>query len=85
MWNLYGIKGDNRKLAATFDSEAQLRSYVQWAILKKNDDGTFKFEQKTPLTGCTAYEYDNPNVDETSLEEKNANPNVVHNPSPGML
>ena len=85
MWNLYGIKCDNRKLAATFDSEAQLRSYVQWSILKKNDDGTFKFEQNTPLTGCTAYEYKQSNVDEASLEEANADPNLVHNPSPGML
>lgn len=85
MWKLFGIKGDNRKLVATFDSEAQLRSYVQWAILKKNDDGLFKFEQKTPLTGCTAYDYAHSDVEKASLEENNSNSKVVHNPSPGML
>jgi len=81
MWNLYGIKGGKRKLVATFDSEAQLRSYVQWAILKRASDGTYKFEQKTPLTGCTDYEYSR-SEDEPESEES---ADVVHNPSPGML
>lgn len=81
MWNLYGIKRDERKLVATFDTEAQLRSYVNWAILKRNEDGTYKFEQKTPLTGLTSYDYEeaavSPNADASS--------ETVHNPSPGML
>ncbi|MBI1311156.1 hypothetical protein GC176_07590 [bacterium] len=78
MWNLYGIKRDQRNLVATFDTEAQLRSYVQWAILKRDDDGSFRFEQKTPLTGCTSYDFDDAPLDSESAE-------VVHNPTPGML
>lgn len=77
MWNLYGLKGDRRQLVATFSSEAQLRAYVQWAILKKNDDGTYKFEQKTPLTGCSSYDYEETSAADTA--------DVVHNPSPAML
>ncbi|MFT5326714.1 MAG: hypothetical protein ACI8P0_004596 [Planctomycetaceae bacterium] len=80
MWILYGVKRDDRKLVATFGSEAQLRAYVQWAILKKNDDGTLKFEQKTPLTGCTAYDFQ-----QASSDEEAVSADVAHNPSPAML
>lgn len=80
MWNLYGVKRDQRELVATFSSEAQLRAYVQWAILKQNEDGTMKFEQKTPLTGCSNYNYE-----KVSGGEENADVDVVHNPSPAML
>ena len=46
MYFLYASKaGKTRKLAATFDSEQQLRAYVGWATLQQNPDGTSKFEQ----------------------------------------
>ena len=79
MFALYGIKQGDRNLVATFDSEPQLQAYVRWATLSKSPDGTFKFEQKTPLVGCTAYEYQR--VDDSEADEWD----VPHNPSPGML
>ncbi len=81
MWNLYGMKRGQRNLVATFDSEAQLRSYVQWATLSRGDDGVLRFEQKTPLTGCTSFDFE-----EAAREEGSpASEDVVHNPTPGML
>ena len=50
MHYLYGSKpGIARKLVATFDSEPQLRAYVNWATLAKHADGTSRFEQGQPL------------------------------------
>ena len=78
MWNLYGIKGDNdRRIVATFGSEQQLLAYVSWATLRRNEDGTFKFEQKTPLTGCVKYDYSRASRDELI--------DVPYNPTPSML
>lgn len=80
MYYLYGSKpGVERKLVATFDSEPLLRSYVSWATLKTNPDGTAKFEQGTPLTGYQQWVASpTPLTDEDPTE-------VVHNPSPSML
>jgi hypothetical protein len=80
MHYLYGSKpGVERKLVATFDSDAFLRSYVSWATLKENPDGTAKFEQGTPLTGFVRWE-----ASPTPLTEEDET-QVVHNPSPSML
>jgi hypothetical protein len=51
MYYLYGSKpGIPRKLAATFDSEQQLLSYVRWATLARTGD-VYKFEQGIALVG----------------------------------
>ncbi len=80
MYYLYGSKpGVPRKLVATFDSEPQLLAYVAWATLKKNPDGTAKFEQGSALASCHAWE-------KSSKPLTNDDPaQVVHNPSPSML
>ena len=80
MYYLYGSKTSApRKLVATFDSKPLLLSYLHWATLKTNPDGTKKFEQGSPLVGYTGYVYS-----AQPLTEDNPN-EVVHNPSPSML
>jgi hypothetical protein len=80
MHYLYGSKpSSQRKLVATFDSAPQLLAYVRWATLQDNLDGTRKFEQGSPLVGCTNYEHS-----EKPLSEEDAT-QVLHNPSPSML
>ncbi len=79
MWNLYGTKSDgDRHVVATFGSEQQLLAYVHWATLAANEDGTYKFEQKTALTGCTSYEYSQNEYPQEGLD-------VPYNPTPTML
>ena len=80
MHYLYGTKsGKPRKLVAIFDSEPLLLSYLHWATLKTNPDGTKKFEQGSPLVGYTGHEHsDRPLTDDDPNQ-------VVHNPSPSML
>lgn len=79
MWQLFGIRADrSQQLVATFDSEAQLSAYVNWAILQQHPDGTFLFEQKTPLTGYTTFE-SSPLATSETLDD------IPHNPSPSML
>lgn len=80
MYYLYGSKqGATRRLAATFDSEQQLRAYVNWATLKNNPDGTSKFEQGSALSGFEFWQ-------ESPLPQTPDDPEqVVHNPSPSML
>ncbi len=80
MLYLYGIKPNKpKKLVATFETEPFMLSYISWATLKTNEDGTKKFEQGTPLVGCTSYEYSHhPLTDEDILQ-------VPHSPSPSML
>ena len=57
MYYLYGTKGgSNRKLVATFDSEQQLLAYVRWATLSEKE-GSFKFEQGSPLVGYRGWDY----------------------------
>lgn len=79
MHALYGLKKGTRNVAATFDSEQQLLAYVRWATLSKQPDGTCKFEQKTPLVGCSGCEH------ETIDPAEAAQLDVPHNPTPGML
>ena len=80
MFYLYGTKpGITRKLVATFDTEAQMLTFVRWATLQENLDGTRKFEQGTPLVGYNNCDSsDVPLTDEPAVE-------VPHNPSPSML
>jgi hypothetical protein len=80
MYFLYASKpGTPRKLVATFDSEQQLLAYVGWATLRKNDDGTARFEQGSALAG-----YRRSELSGTPLTGEDAT-EVVHNPSPNML
>ena len=80
MYYLYGSQPRvPHKLVATFDSEPQLLAYVGWATLKKNLDGTAKFEQGSALASCRAWEKSaKPLTDDDAAA-------VVHNPSPSML
>ena len=80
MYYLYGSKpGVQRKLVATFDSEAQLLAYVGWATLAKGPDGASKFEQGSALASYRRWE-----KSATLLTDDDAT-QVVHNPSPSML
>jgi hypothetical protein len=77
---LYASKaGVPRTLVATFDSEQQLLAYVGWATLKKNPDGTSKFEQGSALAGYQRWQ-----ASPTALSDEDPL-QVVHNPSPSML
>lgn len=80
MYYLYGKKPDvDRKLVATFDTEAQLLAYVGWATLKTNADGSRKFEQGSALVGYPRFDDSSePLTDEDESE-------VLHNPTPSML
>jgi hypothetical protein len=77
---LYASKaGTPRKLVATFDTEEQLLAYVGWATLKKNPDGTSKFEQGSALAGYRLWE-------SSAAPLSDEDPGQVdHNPSPNML
>ena len=77
---LYGSKpGVDRKLVAVFDSEPQLLSYVNWATLKTNPDGSRKFEQGSVLSGFDRFEHSaTPLTDEVDSE-------VPYGPTPSML
>jgi hypothetical protein len=80
MYYLYGSKpAVPRKLVATFDTEPQLLAYVGWATLKKNADGTAKFEQGSPLASYHAWEKSSKPLTDDNTKQ------VVHNPSPSML
>jgi hypothetical protein len=77
---LYGLKpGVQRKLVATFDSEPLLRSYVTWATLKTNPDGSRKFEQGSAL--ATYHQWESSPTPLTNDDPQQ----VVHDPSPSML
>lgn len=68
-----------RKLVATFDTQPQLQSYVNWATLGQNDNGTYKFEQGSVLASYQNWE-------QSATPEAGDNvESVVHNPSPSML
>jgi hypothetical protein len=80
MYYLYGIKdGTSRRLVAAFDSEQQMLTYVRWATLKANPDGTRKFEQGTPLIGFTDCETSPEPLTDDDVNE------VPLNPTPSML
>ena len=80
MYYLYGSKpGTDRKLVAVFDSKPRLLSYVNWATLNANPDGTRKFEQGSVLSGFDRFEYSStPLTDEDDSE-------VPYGPTPSML
>lgn len=80
MHYLYASKsGVVRKLVATFDSQQQLLAYVGWATLKRNADGTLKFEQGSALAGYQRWEQSSAPLTDDDASE------VWHNPSPSML
>jgi hypothetical protein len=80
MYYLYGSNpGIDRKLVAVFDSEPQLLSYVNWATLRTNPDGTRKFEQGSVLSGFDRFEHS-----ATPLTGAD-NSEVPHGPTPSML
>jgi len=80
MYYLYGEKRNGTsKLVAKFGSEQQMLTYVNYALLRTNDDGTMTFEQKTPLTGCVGYA----TAAEASDVDKMTD--VPFNPTPTML
>lgn len=81
MQYLYGAKQNGQPaLVATFDGEGQLQSYVHWATLKSNPDGTAKFEQGSALSGG----YDRWEASSSPLTGEDAQ-SVPHNPTPSML
>ena len=83
MFRLYGLRPDGpRKLVATFDTEAQLLAYVNWATLKTRDDGSRLFEQGSSLVGCTRFEHSQKPLPEDRGQD---DANVDHNPTPSML
>ena len=71
-------------LVATFDTEEQLKAYVQWATLRKLSEGAHDFEQGSALAGYR-YWYSEERADEVALVEVPSMDEVVHNPSPNML
>jgi hypothetical protein len=80
VYYLYGAKpGVDKKLVATFDSQQQLLAYVRWATLQQNPDGSFKFEQGSPLVGYQRW------VDSAAPLSADDPTAVPHNPSPSML
>ena len=77
---LYGLEPSGaQKLVASFDTEEQLLAYVRWATLKQNDDGSYKFEQGSPLVGFRHYQYGEAPADIEMPAE------LPHNPTPSML
>ncbi|HEY4235076.1 MAG TPA: hypothetical protein VGM76_16715 [Lacipirellulaceae bacterium] len=80
MYYLYGSKqGGPCRLVATFGSEQQLLAYVRWATLESKGDQRGKFEQKSALAGCDAWERS-----AEPLTEEDAG-DVDYNPTPSML
>jgi hypothetical protein len=76
---LYASKRSGpRRLVATFDSEQQLRAYVNWATLAGHP-GRSKFEQGSALASYDAWEESAALLNEDHVGE------VPHNPSPSML
>lgn len=68
-----------RRLVATFDSEAQLLSYVRWATLEDLGAQRGKFEQGSALAGFDAWER---SAEPLTPDDTDA---VLHNPTPSML
>jgi hypothetical protein len=80
MYFLYGKRRNgSAELVAKFGSEQQLTAYVRYATLNVNEDGTYSFEQKTPLAGCIGYTFSSeaPEAEQTA--------DVPYNPTPTML
>lgn len=81
MHYLYASKRNGPfRLAATFDSEAQLRAYVRWATLESHGEGRGKFEQGSALAS-----YDRWQAAAAPLSSEDDAADVGHNPTPSML
>ncbi len=81
MQRLYAAKRDGVfRLVATFDSEQQLRAYVNWATLQSHGDQQGKFEQGSALAGFDAWKHSS-----TPLDANEDITSVPHNPTPSML
>ncbi|HEX6963851.1 MAG TPA: hypothetical protein VF175_18430 [Lacipirellula sp.] len=81
MQYLYAAKRDGEfKLVATFDSEQQLRAYVNWATLQSTGERQGKFEQGSALASFNAWKESSAPL---SPDEDAAA--VPHNPTPSML
>lgn len=78
MFYLYGIKGAETKLVATFSSEEQALAYVRWATLGPQGS-ELRFEQGSALSGFHRYHLSDKTLTPT------AETDVNHNPSPSML
>jgi len=77
---LYGtVQGSAPRLAATFDSEAQLLAYVTWARLKTDSNGKDKFEQCSVLVGYSGWKHS-----PTPLTDEDPQ-SVFHDPTPNMM
>ena len=80
MHYLYGSKKNvERRLVATFGSEAQLRAYVRWATLQDLGNRRGKFEQGSALASYEAWEQSPDPLTDDPPES------VPHNPTPSML
>jgi len=78
---LYASKrGGALRLVATFDSEQQLRAYVNWATLETRGGQTGKFEQGSALASYDAWQ-----ASTAPLSDNDDREDVPHNPSPSML
>ncbi len=79
MYYLYGSRpGSEERLAATFDSEAQLLAYVRWATLSERD-GLRRFEKGSALVNYSQFRQSSEPLTDDDPEA------VDHNPTPSML
>lgn len=79
MYYLYGSKpGVEKKLVATFDSQPQLLSYVNWAIVSHRG-GRQTFEKGSSLASYHGYSHSEQPLTDDDPQR------VDHNPSPSML
>ena len=76
---LYGVRpGSPARLVATFDTEAQLKAYLLWATLSRQE-GVCQFEKGSALAGYHQ-------ATQSSQPLTNDDPAAVdHNPTPSML
>jgi hypothetical protein len=78
---LYAQKNEQPlRLAATFDTQEQLLTYVRWATLQSTGSRAGKFEQGSVLASFHGW-----NDSATPISEGDATADVPHNPSPTML
>ena len=80
MYYLYGKRRDGSfNLVARFGSEQQLLAYLRYATLRKGEDGTFVFEQKTALCGHVGFSWSSkPPLEKSEMD-------IPFNPTPTML
>ena len=81
MQRLYAAKQEGLfRLVAMFDSEQQLRAYVNWATLESHGNQKGKFEQGSALAGFDAWKHSS-----APLDANEDITSVPHNPTPSML